>query len=311
VIGGNFADKAAPSLAFFPPATAAKFFATIAKDTETVSAIQVTGATSRGWQFYPRQLYFSATPIDQLTFEYGGLGIERGAASEITTFDEDGYISGERLRVKDPRHLYFDQIAVTYGYLGDFFNPNFITRADRLGQSNYHQFLVEKHFGKRLRASADYTWTYGSHTMRESALVKVPEARVIEGARVELYQRLNDVSLQGFPYSSGSGFAFTGTKTLHKAFTLEGGYASIDQNYTVYSGSSFLSTVAYSLNGDTLGVGNRAFVRANYKLNPFVTLFGFYNHQVNTDYYTVNRQGLNGGLTIDFKSVLTNKLHWL
>ena len=310
-IGGNFADKAAPSLSFFPAALQAKFYQTVAVVTATFAAIQVTGATSRGWEFYPRQLYLSARPIDQVAFEYGGLGIERGAGSEMTTFDEDGYIVGERLRFRDPEHLYVDQVAVTYGYMGDYFNPDFITRADRLGQSNYHQFLVEKHFGKRLKASADYTWVNTSNTMREAALVKVPEARIIDSARIELYQRTNDVTLQGFHYASGSGFGFTGSKTFHKVFTLEGGYASIDQNYTVYSGSSFLSTVAYSLNGDAFGVGNRFFTRANYKVKPYLTLFGFYNHQVNTDFYTVNRQGLNGGLTLDFKNILSDKLHWL
>lgn len=41
---------------------------------------------SRGNEFYVRELFLSASPIKQLTFEYGGIGIERGENTEITSY---------------------------------------------------------------------------------------------------------------------------------------------------------------------------------------------------------------------------------
>jgi hypothetical protein len=78
---------------------------------------------SRGWGMPVRQLYMSATPISQITAEFGGLGIERGVNTEMTSYDDDGYMTGERVRFHDPKHVFFDQIAVTYGYLGDIYFP--------------------------------------------------------------------------------------------------------------------------------------------------------------------------------------------
>ena len=71
---------------------------------------------ANGWQFYVRDLYLSATPVTGLTLEFGAIPIERGVGSEITTYDEDGYISGERVRIKYPKQLYLDQIEFTSAY---------------------------------------------------------------------------------------------------------------------------------------------------------------------------------------------------
>lgn len=141
---------------------------------------------ANGWQFYVRDLYLSATPVKGVTVEFGGIPIERGMGSEITTYDEDGYISGERVRINYPDQLYLDQVEFTSAYLGDVFTPNFFDRYDRLTQSNYRQVLGEKHFGSRLQASADYTWLVGTHTFREALLAKTKESRILDSARVEL-----------------------------------------------------------------------------------------------------------------------------
>jgi hypothetical protein len=195
--------------------------------------------------------------------------------------------------------------------MGDIFVPNFIERADRLGQSNYHQFMVGKKFGSRVKASVDYTWDKGTDTMREAFLVRVPETRIFDSARVEVYQRTNDVTFGGSRFDRGSGYAFTGSNAIHKKFLLEGGYASVDENYTAYTGSGVLGAVNFSLNGDAYGTGNRVFTRANYKFTPYFSIFGFYTHEVNTNFYNWTRQGLNAGVVIDFKGLPSDKLHLL
>jgi hypothetical protein len=263
-----------------------------------------------GWGFYVRDLYASATPIKALTFEFGGIPIERGVGTEITTFDEDGYISGERMRVHDASHLFFDEIDVTAAYLGDITTPNFFDRYDRLTQNNYRQFLVEKKLTNRVKASADYTWLGGTHTWREAILANVKEARADDSVRVELYQRTNSLQLPAFLATDGYGWAFTASKKFAKRFTLEGGYASIDQDYGVYSLSSTYASAAFSLNGDSFQVGNRFFGRANVKLANCVSLFGFYTHQINAHpvidplAFSWTTQNLNFGMQIDFKPLV-------
>ena len=147
---------------------------------------------SGGWAFLPRQLYFDAKPLKGLEFQYGSIGINRGDNSEITSYDDDGYMSGGRLIIRQPEHFYFDELSVTYGYLGDINTPNFLDRYQRLSQSNYHQFLARKKLTPWLDVSADYTW-HVAHTMREAAYVKAKWAKAVDAVRVEAYQRFNDV----------------------------------------------------------------------------------------------------------------------
>lgn len=74
---------------------------------------------SNGWEFYLRELSFRATPVNAVTVEFGSLGIERGLANEITTFDDDGWITGERIRIHAAKHLYFDEVGYTNAFFGD------------------------------------------------------------------------------------------------------------------------------------------------------------------------------------------------
>lgn len=303
-LGDGFWELITPSRAFQSKAQLARKAAAVAADPVGAASYN---RVSRGDEFYMRELYLSATPVKQFTVEFGGIGIERGLNSEITSYDDDGYMIGERLRIHDPEHLYFDQIAVTYGYMGDYFVPNLFDRGNRFSQSNYHQFLLLKKFNSHFRASADYTWQNGVQVMREAALVKMPETKVLDRARFELYQRMNDITLQGVTFTHNAGFAFTGSRSITKRFELEGGYASVDQHYSVFDNSRALDAYAFVFNGDAYGLGRRVFTRANLKLTPYFSCFGFYTHTIATDYYSKNKEGMNFGVSVDFKSLLNEK----
>jgi len=301
VWGGSFGDRATASLAFLTPAEAAAAGAAIA--TDPFFWVIQAHLGSRGWGMSVRQLYGSATPIKQLTAEFGGLGIERGVNTEMTSYDDDGYMTGERIRFHDPKHVFFDQIAVTYGYLGDIYSPSIFDRGDRLKQSNYHQFLLEKKFARRVDASADYTWHLGTDTLREAVSANVPESRVIDPARVEAYQRVNDIALQGETFASGSGFGVTAEKKLLGKVKIEGGFASVDKNYPVYTGSRFMVAVGHPINGDQYAIGNRFFTRANFDVTPSFRIFGSYTHAVDTSFYTLNKEGYTGGGNYEFSNL--------
>ena len=309
VIGRDYEDGVAHAFGYFTPLQLQRVFAALASDPAAV--VGDTHIQSTGWDMYFRQLYFSATPIKQLSFEFGSLGIERGEGTEATTYDDDGYIDGERLRILDPEHLFVDQIAITFAYEGDVFQPNFFQRGERLGQSNYHQFFASKRFGSRLNASMDYTVDKGTHTLREALILKVPELKVIDHFRPELYQRLNDRTWSGEVFHHAQGYALTASKTLAKKFLLEGGVASIDNGYGVLTGQRPLADVGFSMNGDSFLIGTRVFARANLKVTPYLSFFGYFTHEITAPpaaYISINQQAINTGATIDFKSLLA-KMH--
>ena len=277
---------------------------------------------SNGWQFYMRELYFSATPVKAMTVEFGSFGIERGLSTEITTFDEDGYLSGERISFNDSKHLFFDEIGFTSAYFGDIGTPNLFDRGSSLKKSNYRQAFAKKQLNKRIGFSGEYTWQAGENTgidtTREAVVVGTRETKVVDSLRFEAYERLNTTTFPGrarsplgpiapLSISGASGYAIAAEKKLGK-LSGDFGYASIDKNYSVYTGYRFFQAVSFPLNGDAYGEGNRAFAHASFKIAPGVTAFGFYTHVVgNEKVLTLNEQGLNAGMTFDLKALLNKE----
>lgn len=266
---------------------------------------------ARGWNFYMRELYLSASPTKFLTMEFGSFGIERGVASEITTFDDDGYLSGERVRLKDKQHLYLDEISATFAYLAvaDLNTPNFFARGTDLGKNNYRQVAATKTFGKRVAVSAQYDWLARFQTVREAAKVNIGESKVLDSTRLELYQRVNAAPQDFGIFPAANGWSLSAAKNLgKKQWQLEGGYANVDRYYGVYGGSQIGTLAGFSINGDSYQTGERLFARANYTPHPFVTLFGFYTHELNPArdamYNGFNKQNVQGGLTLNFKAML-------
>ncbi len=266
---------------------------------------------SGGWSFYMRRLYLDIEPITGIEGQYGSLDINRGAASEITTYDNDGYIDGGRIIIKRPKSLFFDEASITYAYFGDLYTPNFFARGGRLAHSNYHQFLLRKQAGNRVNASFDYTWQDASNTIREAAEVNIPESRVVDAVRFETYQRLNQISFRGVQdfVPGAKGYAITGTKgKIFNRLNLEGGYAHIDQHQAVLTQSESAATLTMGINGDSYGMGNRYFVRPTIKLTPYLDAAGFYTHEIGVfgipDQILWNKQNLNAGLVLNLKKVL-------
>jgi hypothetical protein len=302
VIKPDFATIAGSALGAVPLPVLQKLYVLLA------AGYQMPVMPSRGWEMTPRQLFFSATPVDWLTAEYGSLGIDKGKGSEITTYDDDGYLTGERIRLQSPKHLYLDEIAVTYAFEGDVLQPNFIDRGDHLKKSNYHQFLVSKNVSKRLGASADYTFDKKTHTVREAAYIKLPETKALDAVRAEFYQRLNTVYAGPLPLASGSGFGLTAEKALFHRLKLDAGYEQVDSKYGATVDNQVQAVFGFSMNGDSYSTGKHVFAHANVKLTPSMSLTGFYIHQTvaqPTGEFGFVKEGFNGGLNIDLKSLLT------
>ncbi len=265
---------------------------------------------SGGWSFYIRRLYLDAEPVSGLQIQFGSLDINRGAASEITTYDNDGYVTGERILLKKPGRLFFDEISLTNAYFGDLYKPNFFARGDRFTQGNYHQFLLRKEIAKRINASVDYTWQDASNTYREDAEFRIPESQVLDSVRVEFYERSNEIAFRNVDdlAPGGKGFAISGDKRLNSRLSLGGGVAEIDPHQGVLTQLESSATLCMGVNGDAYGLGKRYFARPTVKLTPYLSATGFYTHEYGGfsvhDQIVWNREALNAGLVLDLKKAL-------
>ena len=196
-----------------------------------------------------KAVYVAATPIAGVEAQYGGLYIIKGESTELTTYDDDGYVIGQRVSVKRPRQLYLDEIAATVGYLTPDPKERPISRRTKYlnDTPNYRHLLVGKKLGSRARISTDFTDGDGARTWREAISLRTPEMRVVDTVIFETYQRINR--------DADHGFALTLNKVPSRKVSVNWGYASIDPQYGV-------------LNSDRFQIGNRAFAMVIYNISP-------------------------------------------
>lgn len=234
---------------------------------------------------YVKQLFFAAVPVRGIELQYGGLSIARGENTEITSYDNDNYIVGERVSAKRADVLYFDELSATLAYLGDVTTSDFFKRYRRLDDTNYYQFLAAKKLGRRVAASIDYTSVSGLATVRGAFTAKVAESRLLDLVRVEAYRRVEDAA---------TGFSFYGEKSLAKWMSAGGGWADIDRYYG-------------ELNADRFNKGRRLFTNATVALGPELSLQLFYGHIVANDYAVSNRSRLDIVLGYNLLKALQKK----
>lgn len=224
-----------------------------------------TGDTSE--HLYMRQLFLSAAPVAGVEVQFGGIAPVRGESSEITHYDNDGYMVGERITVRRRKLTQLDEIAFTTGRIGDVETPNVFRRFDGLAHHNFAQILTARRFGARASASLDWTTAEHQDTFHEAIRIGIKESRVVDGVRLEFYERVTGVT--------GKGFAVSVDRVLTKSFTMGGGYATVDRFMT--------------LNADRFLRGRRAFVEGRYALTPEITLSTFYTRAFHNDFNMNNR----------------------
>jgi hypothetical protein len=186
-----------------------------------------------------KQLYVTGKPRPGIEFQYGGLPIVRGESSEITSYDNDGYLTGQRLTFSPSRLV--DEVTVTAGYAGDLRQPSVTRRLHRLSDINYGQILVKKRISDRLTATADYTEDDKERTLRQAVVIR--PSRGLDLVRIEAYERVSEQRDAG------------GAITVEKPFgrtRLAASFASVDDHYRPVNGDrygrgrrlSFTSTTA-------------------------------------------------------------------
>jgi hypothetical protein len=225
-----------------------------------------TGIGLGDWQapLAVRALYFAAQPVAGVEAQYGSMFIIKGESTEITTYDEDGYVIGERVSVRRPRDVFFDEISATVGYFtSDATEYGVSKRVKYLDERpNYGHFLVDKRVGARAGISLDFTSVGGMRTWRAATNVNTKELRAVDSILFENYRRTNN--------RPAYGFSVTANKAVTRQVGLNWGYARIDPFYG-------------GLNSDRFHIGNRVFFMASYAISSRFTASAFITRAVGND----------------------------
>jgi hypothetical protein len=242
------------------------------------------------WDFRVRRLYAQAAPVKGLELAAGSFDVLRGETTEIVSYDNDAFMQGYRVSIKRPRQFFLDEISVTAGYLGDLTTTNVFKRFKWMNDHNYTQALVAKKIAPAIAASFDYTTLSNVATVREGVKLTTKKAgHVIDGVRVELYQRVDA--------PEGHGYAFTADRALSHRVSVNGGFANIDKNNG-------------ALNGDRFGRGKRMFTGGTVTILPELVASVFYTHAVDNAFAVGNADRLDVILTYNVLKALQQHHAW-
>lgn len=222
--------------------------------------------------FNIRQLFFAAEPVRGLEFQIGGLYPVRGENTEISTYDNDAYIVGERVTFRRAEGA-LSQVAATLGHIGDYRTPNVFRRLDAMGDINYGQVLVGARLGSLTRVSADYTHEDGRNILHEGVTVRTPPSvALLRSVKLEAYQRVSALT--------GQGFALSGDLRFTPRFTATAGVVHVDRHYLIPGYTS--------PNADRYERGTRFYNLGAYQLTRDWSIGWFHGEAFNVDYSIPN-----------------------
>jgi len=222
-----------------------------------------------------KQLYLAVAPATGVEVSYGGLAPVRGESTEITSYDNDAYLVGQRVTVRRPKEAFFDEISGTAAFLGDLETPNVFRRLDRLDHANYGHVLVSKKAARWLTVSADLTRLSRVSTFR-SAIAVALHGQLVDAIRYEHYARAGG--------DAAFGFAVSVEKAVLPRLTMGLGYADIDRGYG-------------GLNGDRYNRGRRLFETGTLRLSPELSLAVFATQAFRNDVPIANHRRFDLVLT--------------
>jgi hypothetical protein len=232
---------------------------------------------------YVKQLYGSILPVRGVELQVGGLYINHGENTEITSYDDDGYVMGERVTLRRPAQAYFDEVSLTRAALSPTATPGVIRRLKLLGHQNYWQAQVVKRFGPAFSASADFTEVSGAETLRAAVAIHFPKGAPVSALRFEQYRR---VTLQ-----PATGFALVAERPMTTHVRLQAGYAEIDAAYG-------------GLNADRIQRGRRVFAMATIPIAGPLSAQLFATQALGNSYSVTNRTRFDAVVTYDLLSAL-------
>jgi len=144
------------------------------------------------WSFNMKSLFIGQRLGSHIEADAGGVEYNWGAGTEATYADNDGWLEGYRLRYTGKVRWLPDEISSTIGYAGDFSQPNFISRINRMTDENYIQILAAKQLSKNLFTSAEFDSIQGIRYSREALHWQRLPLVLVDELSVEAIPRASD-----------------------------------------------------------------------------------------------------------------------
>jgi hypothetical protein len=214
------------------------------------------------WSFNLKSFFLGQKLGPHFEVQAGGVEFERGAGSEATYADNDGWLEGYRIRFSGAGHHWLpNQVVATVGYVGDFKQPNVFTRLDHMSEENYVQVLATAKLGATREVSAEFDSIQGIRYTREALHWRNPALVLVDDLAVEAITRISDDASFGW---SGSLF-----RSLDRKGRLRSGvfYSDMPKGIFLKNGTVILQ------NGDLYSVGKR--------MGPVLRVLPFKNFEVN------------------------------
>jgi len=230
------------------------------------------GTGDRHSSIFLKHLFADVTPVRGVEVQYGGLGLTRGENTEMTAYDNDGYIVGGRASLRRPKDVYLDEISVTIAYLGDLTTSNVFTRFEHLDRHNFTQVLVAKRLNAHVQASTDYVDDDLEGGVWRGAGRFTLGARVIDSLRVEYAVRVTDA-----PHDTAAGV--TGEKTIGHVL--------------LFAGVSHVGRTMSVLNGDRYARGTHIFTGGSWRLPADLVAGWFVSGELSGPNPSINRTRLD------------------
>lgn len=244
------------------------------------------GSGNPSARMYVKQLFASAVPGHGVELQAGGLSINHGENTEVTSYDDDGYVMGERVTLRRPSMAYFDEASFTSAALSSIDMPGVIRRLKQFGHQNYWQAQVIKHVRHSVSASADFSDVSGAETLRAAVVFHLPKGSFVSAIRIERYRR---VTIQ-----PDSGFAVSAERPVTAHARAQAGYATVDPAYG-------------GLNGDRIQRGRRIFGMATIPLTPTINVQLFATHAFGNDFTVTNRTRFDAMVSYDVLAAIRRR----
>jgi hypothetical protein len=219
------------------------------------------GMNKAYWSFNLKSLFLGQKIGSHWEAQAGGIEYDRGAGTEATYADNDGWLEGYRLRFTPAPHKALPGlISATVGYAGDFTQPNAFARLPRMGDENYIQILARKQFGASRDFSAEYDSLQSIRYTREALHLRKLPLLAVDELVAETITRASDDATFGW---SGSLF-----KTLDRKGRVRLGAFISDMPKGIF----LKNKKTIFMNGDSYVLGER--------LGPTVRIIPVKNFEV-------------------------------
>ena len=245
------------------------------------------GTGDRAMTVSVKQLYASVRPWKTIDAQVGSLYAARGESTEITNYDNDAYLTGERVTVHPSRRFFVDSVTFTSAYVGDLMTPNVFRRLNRLGDANFLQALAQKGFAHHVSVSAEWSQPPEGNMVRGAGRCPLPGDLSDITVRVESYWRVRD---------HAAGFAVTAERPVGRRVQVGGGFADLDRRFP-------------PTNGDRYGNGRRLFAQGSVTITKTLSASAFFTQAISTPFPISTAQRFDAVVTYNVAGAVMDAWH--